>query len=60
MVARIDAAGQVTDYTPFVTGWLQGQVNWGRPVDFEQTPDGALLISDDQAGAVYRVTYRRP
>jgi hypothetical protein len=29
----------------------------GRPVDVEQLPDGSLLISDDEVGALYRVTY---
>jgi glucose/arabinose dehydrogenase len=45
-------------YTPFATGWLQGQSVWGRPADIEELPDGSLLISDDHAGAIYRVTYR--
>ncbi len=60
MRARIDAQGQVIDYTPFVSGWLDGQQNWGRPADVEQMPDGSLLISDDGAGAVYRVRYTSP
>jgi glucose/arabinose dehydrogenase len=47
-------------YAPFVTGWLNGQKNWGRPTDVEVAPDGSLLISDDQAGAVYRVSYHPP
>jgi glucose/arabinose dehydrogenase len=33
------------------------QTAWGRPVDVLVMPDGALLVSDDRAGAVYRVTY---
>jgi glucose/arabinose dehydrogenase len=41
----------------FVTGWLQDEQAWGRPVDLLVMPDGALLISDDTANAVYRVTY---
>ena len=44
-------------YEPFVTGWLDGQRNWGRPNDVLVAPDGSLLISDDQFGAIYRVTY---
>ena len=44
-------------YEPFVTGWLEGQRNWGRPNDVLVAPDGSLLISDDQFGAIYRVTY---
>ncbi|HEX7465594.1 MAG TPA: sorbosone dehydrogenase family protein, partial [Usitatibacter sp.] len=33
---------------------------WGRPVDVQVMPDGALLVSDDQAGAIYRIAYRAP
>ena len=57
MVATIAADGTVSSYAPFVTGWLRGQANWGRPVDFEIMPDGSMLIADDHAGAVYRVSY---
>jgi glucose/arabinose dehydrogenase len=44
-------------YEPFATGWLQGEKAWGRPVDVLVMPDGALLVSDDYAGAIYRITY---
>jgi glucose/arabinose dehydrogenase len=44
-------------YEPFAKGWLQGQSNWGRPVDVQVMPDGALLVSDDQAGVIYRISY---
>ena len=40
-------------------GWLQRDKNWGRPVDVLVQPDGAVLVSDDQAGAVYRVSYKK-
>ncbi|OGP16609.1 MAG: hypothetical protein A2V21_300760 [Deltaproteobacteria bacterium GWC2_55_46] len=40
-----------------ITGWLSGGEAWGRPVDALVGRDGALYISDDKAGAVYRVTY---
>lgn len=46
-------------YEVFAHGWLQGQENWGRPVDLLQMPDGALLLSDDQASAVYRISYQK-
>jgi len=49
--------GEATSYEPFIDGWLQGQENWGRPVDVLVMPDGALLVSDDYAGAIYRVSY---
>ena len=42
----------------FAEGWLQGQRNWGRPVDFLVMPDGAMLLSDDQNGVIYRIAYR--
>ncbi len=41
---------------PFITGWLQNGKEWGRPVDILQLNDGSLLISDDYAGVIYRVT----
>ena len=45
--------------TPFLTGFLQNN-NWvGRPVDVEVMQDGSLLVSDDYAGAVYRISYGR-
>jgi len=44
-------------YEPFATGWLAGSIKWGRPVDVLVMPDGALLISDDYGGAIYRVSY---
>ncbi|WP_434106978.1 PQQ-dependent sugar dehydrogenase [Paraburkholderia caffeinilytica] len=45
----------------FAEGWLQpGEAVWGRPADVQPLPDGSLLISDDYAGAVYRVTYSAP
>jgi len=44
-------------YETFASGWLQGFEAWGRPVDVHVMPDGALLVSDDLAGAVYRISY---
>ena len=50
---------RAVSYTPFVSGWLKpdGTVT-GRPVDLLQLPDGSLLVSDDKAGAIYRITYK--
>jgi len=42
----------------FAQGWLQGESAWGRPVDLLVRPDGSLLVSDDRAGAVYRISYQ--
>ena len=55
-LARLDADGTVS-YEPFAEGWLQGESNWGRPVDVLVMPDGSLLVSDDQAGLIYRISY---
>lgn len=41
----------------FVTGWLDKRGAWGRPVDVVQGPDGAIYVSDDRAGMVYRISY---
>ena len=50
---------QPVRYVTFAEGWLQGEQAWGRPVDVLVAPDGALLVSDDQAGVIYRISYRR-
>jgi glucose/arabinose dehydrogenase len=50
--------GTVTGYEVFAEGWLQGLLAWGRPVDVLVMPDGSLLVSDDRADAVYRISYR--
>ncbi len=42
----------------FAEGWLQGEKAWGRPVDLLVMPDGSLLVSDDRAGVVYRISYK--
>jgi len=52
--------GQAVSYQPFAQGWLQGEEAWGRPADVQELPDGSLLVSDEKAGAIYRVTYARP
>ncbi|ABA87883.2 glucose/sorbosone dehydrogenase-like protein [Syntrophotalea carbinolica DSM 2380] len=39
-----------------VRGWLQGRRAWGRPVSPAVGPDGALYLSDDRAGLIYRIT----
>ncbi len=51
--------GRAVAYRPFAEGWLQGESAWGRPVDLQELPDGSLLVSDDHAGAVYRIRYTR-
>jgi glucose/arabinose dehydrogenase len=50
--------GRAVSHEPFVSGWLQGESAWGRPADVLAMPDGSLLVSDDHAGAIYRIVYR--
>ena len=48
---------------PFATGWQEGGEGykfWGRPAYVAQMPDGALLVSDEQVGAIYRISYQKP
>lgn len=58
VISVIVKDGKALSAEPFAIGWLQGESNWGRPVDVQVMPDGALLVSDDQAGAIYRITYK--
>lgn len=49
--------GRPVRWEVFAEGWQQGRSNWGRPVDVLVMPDGALLVSDDRAGVIYRIRY---
>lgn len=40
-------------YETFAESWKEGEEAWGRPVDVCVMPDGALLVSNDYAGAIY-------
>ena len=42
---------------PFMTGFVENNGYLGRPVDFLVMKDGSLLVSDDHAGAIYRISY---
>jgi len=51
---------QAVNYEVFASGWLTGEKKfWGRPVDFEMLPDGSLLVSDDFANCIYRISYEK-
>ena len=58
MQAKVES-GKVVDYGVFAEGFLDAASDtaWGRPVDVLVMPDGALLVSDDQSGAIYRISY---
>jgi glucose/arabinose dehydrogenase len=52
--------GEVVKHEPFLTGILSGKQDfWARPVDVLVMPDGALLVSDDWNGAIYRISYSK-
>lgn len=55
-LVRFKSDGSIS-YEPFITGWLQGEDSWGRPVDVELGFDGSLYVSDDASGTIYRVFY---
>jgi glucose/arabinose dehydrogenase len=57
-LVRLDPGGKAVSYEPFAEGWLQGESAWGRPADVLVAPDGSLLVSDDSAGAIYRIRYK--
>jgi glucose/arabinose dehydrogenase len=57
-VSTVKLAGdQAMEYQPFASGWLKGNDAWGRPVALLQLADGSILVSDDFADVIYRITY---
>ncbi|MEA2986560.1 MAG: hypothetical protein QOD94_2814 [Alphaproteobacteria bacterium] len=58
MVTYLKEDGTVDKMEPFAQGWLTADGEYtGRPVDIQSLRDGSLLVSDDFAGALYRITY---
>ena len=55
-LVRLDG-NRAVSYETFASGWLQGQSVTGRPVDLIVKEDGSLLVSDDLAGKIYRISY---
>jgi len=49
--------GKPVSVVDFATGWLGDKGAWGRPVDIVTGPDGAVYLSDDRAGMIYRISY---
>ena len=53
--------GKGAKVTPFMTGFMDAKANsfWGRPAYLAQLKDGSLLVSDEQLGAIYRISYSK-
>lgn len=47
------------DYKVFAEGWLDDDKAWGRPADLLVMPDGSILVSDDTANVIYRISYKK-
>ncbi len=59
MVTTIDAEGKANS-EPFAVGWIDENGEYlGRPVDVANLRDGSILVSDDLAGALYRISYEQ-
>ena len=59
MFTAVNEDGSVGEMVPFAEGWLVEETGeyLGRPVDVAQLADGSILVSDDFAGAIYRISY---
>ncbi|WP_255532417.1 sorbosone dehydrogenase family protein [Polynucleobacter sp. AP-Reno-20A-A9] len=53
----LDGKNKPVKLEPFITGWVEGENFWGRPVDVQVLKDGSMLVSDDETGAIFRVSY---
>jgi glucose/arabinose dehydrogenase len=59
VLVRLDESGtRAVKYENFAEGWLQQGRAWGRPADVLVMSDGALLVSDDSANTIYRISYK--
>ncbi|VAW11784.1 L-sorbosone dehydrogenase [hydrothermal vent metagenome] len=58
MFTAVGADGSAGKSVVFASGWIDGNGEYlGRPVDVAQLADGSILVSDDRAGAIYRIAY---
>lgn len=62
MFTSLDSDGNAASTEVFADGWLDSETGeyLGRPVDVAQLRDGSILVSDDFAGAIYRISYQKP
>jgi glucose/arabinose dehydrogenase len=59
-LVKVEGNKKAVSYETFASGWLDDatQKAWGRPVDVLMLPDGSMLVSDDHANVVYRISYK--
>ncbi len=56
----VDADGKNPKSEIFASGWLEGDTGYlGRPTDIVLAKDGSILVADDWAGAIYRISYKK-
>jgi glucose/arabinose dehydrogenase len=53
-----DVNGNIIDSTDFISGWLNDETVFGRPAAPFILSDGSMLLSDDKANVIYRITYK--
>ena len=60
-LVNVQGNSKATGYSTFASGWLDDETQkyWGRPVDVLLLPDGSMLVSDDHANVIYRITYSK-
>jgi glucose/arabinose dehydrogenase len=59
-LVKVDSNAKAASYDTFASGWLDDETQkyWGRPTDVLLLADGSMLVSDDHAGVIYRITYQ--
>lgn len=55
---KLDTDGNYVYQEDFISGWLQNEKDWGRPVSPHIMSDGSMLISDDKYDVIYRIKYK--
>jgi len=55
---KLDSSGNYLYQESFISGWLQNENAWGRPVAPFIMSDGSMLISDDKFNVIYKVQYK--
>ena len=59
-ISRVELEGdKAVNYEAFADGWLKGSKRLGRLVDVLELDDGSILVSDDYANCIYRITYTK-